>query len=79
MSMTIFACQRGTDRKPCVECGARASVSCSYALGGRLEGKICDRALCDRCASPLALDGHCGPHARLRDRRAAEADAETRS
>lgn len=67
--VAVFMCNRGQGRHShrCKECGARASVQCSYPLRGPRAGKCCDVWLCSRCAFLEDAAGpihHCPAHHR---------------
>lgn len=61
--VSIFVCNRSSDRKRCSTSGCNnyAVVACTFALQGKAQGKTCGRPVCDGCAPNKV----CPPHQRL--------------
>lgn len=60
-----IACSREEVRRCSAGCGRRATRLCDFPLKGILEGKTCDRDLCDRCRTEINGKDYCAPHAKV--------------
>lgn len=72
--VTVFSCSRG-QRQTCGQPDCRRPMTklCDFKLKGKLEGKTCDRPLCDTHAQSVGpnLD-YCPAHKGLADKQAAK-------
>ncbi len=66
MTIDVFVCGRASDVVRCRDHGRPAEFRCAHALTGRLAGKCCDAAICERCSVEIQGLRYCLPHARLR-------------
>jgi hypothetical protein len=57
--LTVFMCTRGRS-KPCATCGRPSTKLCDFPLGN---GKTCDAAICDGCATGVGMGlDYCPKH-----------------